>query len=489
LGATGWKAGGTLGTALLLGLGACGGGAPSGRGPAPLVLVSFDTLRADRLNCYGYEGRRVSPHLDALARDGILFENHISAAPWTIPAHISLLTSLWPSNHGVTGSLRELRQDESDYAVLSESRTTLAEVLAAHGYETAAFTGGDTLDPRFGFGQGFSLYRTTMLKLRPESVEAMLGWVAARRDRPFFLFWHTFEPHAPYLGTRFLDEVLPKEKAASVRDAVERYGAHLRKGEARAGRLQPILVKRRAFTPRVTEALYLGAVADADEWLGRVVEELRRQGVYDRALIVFTSDHGEEFCDRSPQAFYNAHGHSLWREMVRVPLILKLPHQEAAGRRVAALSRAVDVMPTVLDVLGLPGTPEMQGTSLRPLWEEERPAPRTAYIEALESLDEEKAVQTARYKYLVRIGAESVLSRGRAHIPASPQWRGLYDLEADPGETHNLLEGSVRPEDARTAAKLDRELRDHIAAQRPDSRPVPLDRETIERLRALGYVR
>jgi arylsulfatase A-like enzyme len=483
------KAGGVLAGVAIVLLGACSRSEPSRRGPAPLVLVSFDTLRADRLNCYGYEARRVSPHIDALARDGILFEDHISAAPWTIPAHISLLTSLWPSNHGVTGSLRELREDESAYAVLSESRTTLAEVLAAHGYETGAFTGGDTLDPRFGYGQGFSVYETTMLKLSPQSVEGMLRWVAARRDRPFFLFWHTFEPHAPYLGTRFLDEVLPKEEAASVRDAVERYGAHLRKGEARAGRLQPILVKRHAFTPRVTEALYLGAVADADEWLGRVVEELRRLGVYDRALVVFTSDHGEEFCDRSPQAFYNAHGHGLWREMVRVPLIVKLPHEEAAGRRVEALSRAVDVMPTVLDVLGLPGTPEMQGTSLRPLWEEERPAPRTAYVEALESLEEEKAVQTARYKYIVRIGAESVLSRGRAYIPASPEWRGLYDLEADPGETRNLLQGAVSAENARTAERLDRELRDHVAEQRPDSRPVSLDRETIERLRALGYVR
>jgi arylsulfatase A-like enzyme len=187
--------------------------------------------------------------------------------------------------------------------------------------------------------------------------------------------------------------------------------------------------------------------------------------------------------------FYNAHGHSLWREMVRVPLIVKLPSQREAGRRVGALSRGVDVMPTVLDVLRVPGSPQMQGTSLRPLWETNRPDRRVAFIEALESLHEEKAVETGRHKYLVRIGAESVLRHGRAHVPTSPEWRGLYDLEADPAETRNLLEGAVRPDDARLAEELDRELRSHLAGQRPDSQPAPLDPEMIERLRALGYVR
>jgi len=457
-------------------------------GPTPLVLISFDTLRADRLNCYGYARRTVSPNIDALARDGILFENHISAAPWTIPAHISLLTSLWPSNHGVTASLREINAEDDQYPVLSESRTTLAELLVARGYATAAFTAGDTLDPRFGFGQGFSIYRTNMFKLHAEPMREMEQWVAERRAEPFFLFWHTFEPHAPYLGTRFLEEVLPPDRAASVREAVERYGNRLRRGEVHPGRFKSILVRRDAFEPAVLEALYVGAVADADRWVGRFLDELRALELYDRSLIIFTSDHGEEFADRSPDAFYNAHGHSLWREMVRVPLVVKLPGQEAAGTRVDALSRAVDVMPTALDALRLPGSPQMQGTSLRPLWESETSEPRTVFVEALEDVSEKKAVQAERYKYLVAIGAESVARRGRAHIPASPEWRGLYDLESDPGETSNLLEGPVSPERERAAAGLDRELRDHLAAQRPDSRPEAIDPATVERLRQLGYV-
>ena len=406
-----------------------------------------------------------------------------------MPAHVSLLTSLWPSNHGVTGSLRELREDEDAYPVLSESRTTLAEVLSAHGYTTAAFTAGDTLDARFGYGQGFSLYRANMLKLHAGNVAEMLAWLAENGARPFFLFWHTFEPHAPYLGTAFLEEVLPPERLEPVRKAVERYADRLRKGQIHPARFEPLLARRGAFNREVSEALYVGAVAEADRWVGALVEELRRLDLYDRALIVLTSDHGEEFADRSPRSFYNAHGHSLWREMVRVPLVLKLPRQEGAGARVPALSRGVDVMPTVLDVLRLPGSPQMQGESLRSLWERRGPDSRTAFVEATEAAYEQKAVQTDRHKYLVRIGPESVARFGRSHVPAVPEWRGLYDLKEDPGETVNLLEGRVRPEHERLADEMDRALRAHLAAQRPDSRPARLGPEMIERLRALGYVR
>jgi len=473
----------------LLALVACGGRGADKTSPAtPVVLVSFDTLRADRLGCYGYERRSLTPHIDALAGDGIVFLDHISAAPWTIPAHISLLTSLWPGSHGVTGSLRELREDESDYHVLSESRTTLAELLQARGWATGAFTAGDTLDPRFGYGQGFETYDTSMLKLREESVRAMLDWVKQRRDRPFFLFWHTFEAHAPYLGTRFLEDVLAVERAAEVREAVTRYGDKLRRGEAQAGRFEHVLERRDAFTPEVTEALYEGAIADADEWLGRVVEELRSLGLYDRSLVIFTSDHGEEFRDRSNDAFYNAHGHDLFREMVRVPLIVKLPGGAAAGTRVSGTSRGVDVMPTILDVVRVAGTPEMQGVSLRPLWETVDAAPRAAFVEALESQGEAKAIQAGRYKYIVRMGSEEVLREGRGHIPPAPEWRGLFDLRDDPGERRNLVEGEMPEATRQEADRLDRALREHVLAQHPDSRPASLDPEMIERLRTLGYV-
>ena len=203
---------------------------------------------------------------------------------------------------------------------------------------------------------------------------------------------------------------------------------------------------------------------------------------------MLTSDHGEEFRDHAPQAFYNAHGHTLWRELTHVPLLVKLPRQERAGTRIAALTRAVDVMPTILDVVKVLAPPEMQGTSLRPLWEKGAQEPRVAFLEALEEPFEEKGVETDRYKYVVRIDAASVRARGRAFLPATPASRALFDLAEDPGETRNLLAAAPKAEHERLAEELDAVLRRHVGAQHSDSRPARLSPELLEGLRALGYV-
>lgn len=461
---------------------------PPGVGPFPVVLISLDTLRADRLNCYGYTRWTVSPHIDALAADSVVFENHLAASPWTIPSHMSLLTSLWPGSHGVTGSLAELSEDAADYPMLSQSRTTLAAALKAGGYQTAAFTAGETLEPQFGFGQGFQLYRTSMLKLDERNVGEMRAWVEQHRATPFFLFWHTFEMHAPYLGTSFLDQVLPADRAAIVRDAVLRYSEKMHAHGIHPARFETRLRKRKALTPEVSQALYMGSILDADRWVGTLLDDLKRLGLYDRALIVLTSDHGEEFRDHAPDKFYNAHGHSLFRELVRAPLVVKLPGGERAGTRVLALTRAVDVMPTVLDLLHQPPVAEAQGQSLRVLWERRGAESRVGFLESLEELHEAKGVETERYAYMVGIGAESVRSRGRAYLPPTPAWRALYDLRDDPRQLHNLLDGRAGAEHERLAETLDALLRRHLAEQTSDNRSGKLSPELIERLRSLGYV-
>jgi arylsulfatase A-like enzyme len=464
---------------------------PERAAPVPVVLVSLDTVRADRLNCYGYNARKVTPALDALAADGILFENHVSAAPWTPPAHASLLTSLWPSSHGVTDSFREYKESKRQprvFHAMAASKTTLAEVLRTAGYATAAFTGGMTLDARLGFGQGFDTFSTTMFKLQRKNVGEMLSWVAEKRGGPFLLFFHTFEAHAPYLGTRFLSEVLPPKHAAELTAVVERYAERLATGGRTPTSFVKMLRRHQAYRRDVTEALYVGSIAEADRWLGVLIEDLRRRGLYDRALVVVTSDHGEEFGERSPEIFYDAHGHNLHREMVRTPLILKVPGRWSAGTRVSALTRTVDVMPTVLDILSLKGPKEMQGESLRPLWEGGETRPRVAFIEALGQIAEQKAIQTADRKYVVGIGPESVASHGRAHMPADLTSRSLFDLGRDPNEEVDLLTGKPSASDRRLAEELERALRAHLAAQRADSEAVELDAEELERLRALGYV-
>jgi arylsulfatase A-like enzyme len=397
-----------------------------------------------------------------------------------------LLTSLSPSAHGVTRSFAQLDRDlrRGEFERLADEHETLAEALARHGYATAAFTGGATMDPRIGFDQGFASYDTSMAKLSEAGLGALLAFVAARREAPFFLFWHSFEVHAPYLDTRFASQVLATERSMHLAEALA--GLAAGKGVSQAADAQRALLKREGlFTRRVCAALYDGGVASVDRWIGALLDDLRRRGLYQRALIVLTSDHGEQLGERDGR-FFNTHGHNLHEEMLRVPLIVKLPGQRHAGRRVAAVTRAIDVMPTILDLLDLPAVPRLQGASLRPLLSGGAEPARQAFSEALAFEDEAKSLRGERYKFALRVGAEHVARHGRAAVPEQLAARELYDLEADPGETENLLE-APDPERERLAARLEVELRRLAAERVGQAARTQLDPEALEAIRALGY--
>jgi arylsulfatase A-like enzyme len=208
--------------------------------------------------------------------------------------------------------------------------------------------------------------------------------------------------------------------------------------------------------------------------------------MYDHTLIVFTSDHGEEFADRNPNFFYNVHGHILYEEMVHVPLIIKLPEQRSAGTRVAGVARMIDVMPTVLDVLGIePTEHEMQGRSL--LVDEELPPP-PAFTEVLARKYEMKGLRTDRFKYIVGVDERTVAQHGREYLPDLPQSQELYDLGSDPHERYNLLADGGSAESAALAADFYRELREYLSRDRGEAEPITLDEETIEKLKGLGYI-
>jgi arylsulfatase A-like enzyme len=455
-----------------------------------VLLISADTVRADRLNCYGYQDHEVSPNLDALARDGILFENHIAASPWTTPSHVSLITSQHPSTHGITQSFVEVMDGlgRNTFNRLPDARLTLAEVFRENGYETAAFTGGITLDPKIGFDQGFSTYGTSMYKLNDENMGELFGWLAAHAADNWFLFWHTFEAHAPYLHADFL----PEEYAA-IREDYDELAKTLAGGQAHVNNkaiVSQFLRRRHAYNRAVCEALYAGGIGATDRWVGRLVAQLRRLGLYDRTMIVFTSDHGEEFADHNPSMFYDRHGHTAFEEMIRIPLIIKLPHQQHAGTRIPWVSRAIDVMPTVLEHLSMkPARDEMQGDSLRPMWEEPSADDRRiAFSEAAAFRYEVKSARTQQYKYVILIGPRAVEEHGRSHIPETGTARMLFDLERDPGEQENLLGAGPHAPAAALAADLDALLRAVLSTQQAETDEVVLDEETIRRLKALGYI-
>lgn len=286
-----------------------------------LVLISMDTLRADHVGAYGYE-RSVTPNIDALAARGVLFENAVAQSSWTRPSHLSMFTGLYPNEHGVRALVDRQR--------LPADIPTVASELARAGLRTAAFTGGVNVSAEFGFDSGFEIYRTNG-KYFADNLGALREWLDDNGDERFFLFLHGYDAHTPYLNEPEDREALSLEKKPprrGVRPVCKRSDSERRV---------------RAFVDE-----YDAAIRRGDRNIGIVVEELRRRRLLDRTVIVFTSDHGEEFLEHG-RCF---HLTTLYREVLHVPLIIAGPGLER-GRRSRLVPASVSVAPTLLAVAGV----------------------------------------------------------------------------------------------------------------------------------------
>jgi arylsulfatase A-like enzyme/Tfp pilus assembly protein PilF len=397
--------------------------------PPNVLLVSIDTLRADRLGSYGY-ARAATPVLDRLAAEGVRFADAITVAPLTLPAHTSLLTGTFPMAHGV--------RDNGGFYVADEA-VTLAETLRARGYRTGGFVGAFVLDRRWGIAQGFDtwfdefdLSRTDLpgmdaiQRRAADVVDRATAWLGERADAPFFAFVHLYDPHTPY-------------------EAPEPY---------------------RSRFPRDLAGAYDAEIAYTDAQVGRLLDVLSRNGRLERTVVVIVGDHGEALGDHGEAT----HGFFIYEPSLHVPLIVRAPGQ--APRVVDEPVRLVDVMPTVLDLAGIARPPAIQGTSLVPAMRGERVElltfSETWYPRHHYNWSELRAVRDGRYKFIL-----------------APR-RELYDLQSDPRETVNLVTTQ-----ASTAAALERALADLVGRSvraSGDAPPRRLDPEAEERLRALGYV-
>jgi arylsulfatase A-like enzyme len=359
---------------------ACGGGSGSHAAPN-LLLITVDTLRADHLSTYGHE-RPTSPRIDALALSGVVFEDAQAHASWTLPAMASLMTSHVSTTHGCW-----TMEDRLD-----DSYPTLAELLSDAGWTTAGVPSHTFIGSRYGFAQGFDDFDEELVKeqealshraITSDKVsDKGIAWLNqhAGSDRPFFLWLHYFDPH-------------------------ERYLRHEE-------------FTRRVATPSRKEvSLYDGEIAFTDHHIGRVLDTLDALGITDRTLVVLTADHGEEFGDHGGVS----HGDTLFTEVVRVPLILRVPG--VAPARVAGTVRIIDVLPTVLELLDVP-VPVVAGASLAPALAGESLAPRPALGEL--RLREGKHVDSltfGRWKLVVDLSGDRTL---------------LFDREMDPTETMDV---------------------------------------------------
>ncbi len=441
--------------------------------PAPprnAVLIVLDTLRADRLFSYG-NPRLTSPVLDAMAREGALFETVVSNAPWTLPAMVGLMTGEYPTARTYDAGLRR----------------SLALHLQEAGFATVAFTEGAFVSKRYGFDLGFQTFREHEGSV-PFLLDAPTGdadpdrgiektfrwakdWLAEHgRERPFFLFVHTYEPHVPYRRRTFV-EGMPRGRLGPTFEAGAAIQA--KSSELLADDVELAYIK----------ALYDGGVAACDRAVGELLAELERLGIAQETLVVVTSDHGEDLGDRLPLRPGN-HGHALYDEQLRVPLILRDPTRRFAVRRVSAQVRLVDVMPTILDLLGLPAALDRNGRSLVPLLRGEESEPRLAWSEIPHHV-----LIDAGVRWAVRTGAHKL-------IVTPPPARGggearleLYDLQADARERSNLAPG-----DPARRAELMQQLRNVALELNASGAAVyrevsgPPDPQLQERLRSLGYV-
>jgi arylsulfatase A-like enzyme/Flp pilus assembly protein TadD len=388
----------------------CGAQSKAARPPArsakpDIFLVTIDTLRADHVHCYGYDGVQ-TPALDGLAQDGTRFSNAFTPSPITNTSHTSILTGLLPSSHGVT-----------DFAIpLAPAHATWAEILKQQGYKTAGFIGAVILDSKTlapGLDRGFDFYDN--FPEHPESksrwgrverrgmevVQHAETWLTQHRTGPHFMWMHLYDPHDPY------------EPPAP-------------------------------FSQTYKDRLYDGEIAYADSALGHFIAYLKKQGVYEPSLIIVVGDHGEGLGEHREET----HGIFLYDATTHVPLLVKLPSRVPQQKVVDAQVRTTDILPTALDLVAVPVPQELDGQSLK------------AYLNGSVASDRTAIGET---DYPLRFGwspLRSVRERGSKYIEAPrPE---LYNLQADPKELHNIYSA-----DEATVQKLRKELVD-LSAKSPD---------------------
>lgn len=401
----------------------CGRG-PAGETPvfedAPIILISIDTLRSDRLPVYGY--REVeTPAISRLAREGLVFEHAYSHVPLTLPAHVSMLTGLLPGEHGV--------RDNLGYRLDAAAHPSLPRLLKSAGYATGAAVSAYVMRAETGVAAGFDFFEGAIdLRMhttlggsqRPcgETLAAARPWLREVADRPFFFFYHLYEPHTPY--------------------------------EA------PADLRRRYTDP------YDAEIAAADRCVGDLFAELEELGLYEEALVVLVSDHGEGLGDHGEPE----HGILLYREALEVPLLVKLPDGGRAGERVAAPAQLIDLLPTLAAVSDVAAPDELDGRSLlAPASPQEAPRPifaETYYPRLHMGWSELRSV--IQYPHQLIVGPD-------------PE---LYDLEQDPAQRHDLVERQRR-----LAGRLNRHVTEMSS---PLEAPAAEDAETERRLAALGYL-
>jgi arylsulfatase A-like enzyme len=420
--------------------------------PSNVILISIDTLRADHLGSYGYS-RETSPFLDSLARRGVIFEEATAPAAWTVPSHASMLTGLYPRSHGLRFPRDKLPPEVA----------TLPSMLSEQGYATGAVVNVPLLSQGRGFERGFDHFAYFRPAAGPEGrarsvSEEGVSWARKQGEQPFLLFLHYYDVHSNF-------QPLPRYRRmfeqpyAGIADGTTAQLKAYRKGK----------VKLADADARHLLDLYDAGIRQLDDELAELFADLEEEELLENTLVFITSDHGEEFFDHGDFL----HGRTLYQELVHVPLLVLGPGLPE-GLRVREPVSLVDLVPTILALLGLPEPDAIEGEDLSAQCRGSGGASpdRALFYEAdawFHNIHEDfrRAIRKGRYKL---------------HFNHRERSSELYDLPRDPGEHENLV--SEKPG---VAAELRAELNAFMTESREPQRLPPPSDEALEQLRQLGY--
>jgi arylsulfatase A-like enzyme len=412
----------------------------------------MDAVRSDHFGCYGYS-RQTTPQVDRFAEDAILFENVLSQSSWTRPSMVSVLSGLYPQQHGVNGG---------PIAVLTSKITSMAELLQEVDYETVGVITNSAVAMGYGMSQGFERWihlrasdaRPTYHAYSDEVNQEILAWLDSRGEhpRPFFLWAHSSDPHDPYtppepFRSRFVGSPIP-----------------------------PVA---RPIDAQQTEQmnLYDGEIAFNDHQFGLLMDGLKQRGLFEDTLIILVSDHGEGFKEHD-RLF---HGNSLYSELLGIPLVMRLPRADRTqGVRIRSLVQQVDILPTVLDVLGISPSAQVQGTSTLPLlaMEAQEAKPAFSYLDFRGDWAES----------VTRDGWKLIRSRLSSLSGTASEMNRLelFDLNRDPHEQQDL--SRKLPERTSQLVQILDEHKSVMSDQAITGRAVEPSEEVREELKALGYI-
>ncbi|MCJ7580919.1 MAG: sulfatase [Candidatus Aminicenantes bacterium] len=445
---------------------------PKEKSLSQIILISIDTLRADHLGVYGYE-RETSPNIDSLAAESAMFANVYASSPWTLSSHVSLLTALNSVNHQVY----------QDNEKMDPDLVTAAEMLRVNDYFCSAFTGGGFVSSVFGFADGFdSYYERTDEVLLDKAAELtfrdVARWIDSNKNKNYFLFIHTYQPHDPYACPAPYKTMFLSEKSK---------WSHINLNSYLGGK-NAIFKKLPEDDRQNIIDLYDAEIRYTDEKLiGPLVQKLKDMALFDKTMIIFTSDHGEEFYEHEGWG----HGHSLYDESLKVPLLIKFPDSKYLGSKVEHIVSLVDIVPTILDQMDIDSSPyEFDGLSLIPFLEGKEKKDRIFLSDVSENilnmhLPQKIASNEGGKKLILNKSMLSQNSDFFRYPPPTTKTIELFNLSVDPGEYSNIVE-----KESSTANRIINRIE---AIYRISKRKKPgqavLDEDLKKQLRALGYIK